>query len=80
MDDKPDSSKVKLLSEWTPSVGFKGHHEKSIDVTGGIFLKVERAVAAAVRVPAVWFVDGRHADRVVAAACGGKPIGTRIRP
>jgi len=79
MDVTPGSDGVSLLTEWSSSDSFEGHHEESIDVTGGIFLKAARAAGAAATVPAVWFVDGRHPDRIVAAACGEQPIGTRIR-
>ncbi len=79
MDVAPGADVATLLEEWSSSDSFEGHHEEAIDVTGGIFLKVARAASAAATVPAVWFVDGRHPDRIVSAACGEQPIGTRIR-
>ena len=79
MSAPPSDPTSELLSEWSPADTFEGQHASEQDVTGGIFLKAERAAAAAGTVPSVWFVDGRVPLRILEAATGGEPIGTRIR-
>ena len=75
--DDPDSELVPL---WSPDMPLHGHHDKAIDVTGGIALKAARAGTIAEVVEDVWFVSGEHPNRVVEAALGGEPSGTRIVP
>ena len=61
-DSTPDAMLIPLLSEDT---GFSGIHDTEIDVTGGIFLKVERALQIAKQVDHVWFIDGHHPERMI---------------
>ena len=74
----PDHQDATLLNTWDPSIGFGGRHESEIDVTGGIDYKALRAASIAEIVPHVWFVDGRHSNRIVDACNGINTIGTRI--
>ena len=74
----PGHTDSTLLNTWDPSVGFGGRHESEIDVTGGIDYKALRAASIAETVPQVWFVDGRHSERIFDACNGKKTIGTRI--
>ena len=74
-DSTPDAMLIPLLSEDT---GFSGIHDTEIDVTGGIFLKVERALQIAKQVDHVWFIDGHHPERMIEILSNGDTIGTRI--
>ncbi len=69
-----------LIPEWDASMDFDGHHTTEIDVTGGIFLKVERASAISKKVEHVWFVDGTNPERINEIVDNGKSIGTKINP
>jgi isopentenyl phosphate kinase len=69
-----------LIAEWSASEGLVGAHAAEQDVTGGIFLKAERASVIASTVDHVWFVDGRHPSRILSIVNDGWALGTRIRP
>jgi isopentenyl phosphate kinase len=69
---------AKLIPRLTVETGFSGLHESSIDVTGGIFLKVERAFEISRNVGQVWFIDGHHPERMLEILDTGDTIGTRI--
>jgi isopentenyl phosphate kinase len=71
---------AELIAEWSASEGLVGAHATEQDVTGGIFLKAERASVIASTVDHVWFVDGRQPSRILAIVNGGRALGTRIRP
>jgi isopentenyl phosphate kinase len=49
-----------------------------VDVTGGIFLKLESAAMIAQNVEHVWFLDGRKTERVMQLMAEGVTRGTRI--
>lgn len=68
-----------LIPEWSSTSGLNGAHASEQDVTGGIFLKAERAASIAACVEQVWFVDGRHPERILEIVEGHSTIGTRIR-
>ena len=72
------SSDATLIPRLTSDTDFSGVHEQEIDVTGGIFLKVERAFEIAKIVEQVWFIDGHHPNRIVDILNSGDTIGTRI--
>ena len=72
------SSDATLIPRLTSDTDFSGVHEQEIDVTGGIFLKVERAFDIAKIVEHVWFIDGHHPNRIVDILNSGDTIGTRI--
>jgi isopentenyl phosphate kinase len=74
----PGAENSELIESWWPEQHYIGRHSDSSDVTGGIELKVQRAANAALIVPQVWIVDGRHPDRIVKAARGATPRGTRV--
>ena len=74
-DSSPDATLIPLLTE---DIGFSGIHDTEIDVTGGIFLKVDRAFQIAKQVNHVWFIDGHHPERMIEILNDGDAIGTRI--
>ena len=67
-----------LIPEWNGKTQFSGSHSQDIDVTGGIFLKAERAAEIAKVVEHVWFVDGSIPGRIIEIIDSGHTIGTRI--
>ena len=79
MTAPPDSPQSELIDDWISSDLIEGVHASEIDVTGGIFLKAERASAIAATVEQVWFVDGRIPSRILEIVTDGVTIGTRIR-
>ena len=74
-DSTSDST---LIPRLTSDTHFAGLHNEEIDVTGGIFLKVERAFDIAKSVENVWFIDGHHPKRIIEIVNSGDTIGTRI--
>lgn len=67
-----------LIPIWSNEQKFTGQHLEEIDVTGGIFLKTERAAVICEHVNHVWFVDGFHPDRIIEIVENGHTYGTRI--
>ena len=67
-----------LIPQCNPSMKFDGHHFPDIDVTGGIFLKVERALEISKSVEQVWFVDGTKTERIIDIVENGFGIGTKF--
>tara|TARA_B110000438_G_C15805422_1_gene647074 strand:+ start:247 stop:1014 length:768 start_codon:yes stop_codon:yes gene_type:complete len=67
-----------LIPIWHSKMHFKGQHSEEIDVTGGIFLKAERATMISKHVEHVWFVDGTQTERIHEIIQNGHTIGTRI--
>ncbi len=76
----PNVTGSELVTIWSTDMNLHGHHDSAIDVTGGIALKAARAGSISQVVDDVWFVNGEHPNRVVEAALGGEPMGTRIVP
>ena len=74
----PSNPDSKLIPIWTPNTKFEGIHHKSIDVTGGIHLKIERATNISEIVSNVWIIDGEHPERIEEAVTCHNTIGTRI--
>lgn len=72
------STEADLIPLLTAETGFTGVHDENVDVTGGIFLKVERAFEIAKHVEHVWFIDGHHPSRMVEIINTGETMGTRI--
>mmetsp|Transcript_16512 Transcript_16512/g.52628 ORF Transcript_16512/g.52628 Transcript_16512/m.52628 type:complete len:198 (-) Transcript_16512:50-643(-) len=68
-----------LVEDWRPGDPFSGAHDAAVDVTGGIFLKMERAGRMAQRGRAVTLVRGVR-PRVIAACLGDPVRGTLVRP
>lgn len=68
-----------LIAIWSNEDLFMGQHEGDIDVTGGIFLKTERAATISEHVEHVWFVDGTHPERIQEVVESGRTYGTRIK-
>ena len=68
-----------LIPVWNSEIGFAGNHSEEIDVTGGIFLKAERAEAISKHVEHVWFIDGVHPNRILDIVQKGHTLGTRIQ-
>ena len=76
----PGSKDAQLIETWSKSQGFTGEHDKSIDVTGGILLKVRCASHISQYAEQVWFIDGRRPERLIDILSGQDVIGTRIVP
>ena len=71
-------SSGELIPLWDAKMAYSGHHAENIDVTGGIFLKVERADEISKSVEHVWLVDGEYPSRILDIVEHGHTIGTRI--
>ena len=56
----------------------KGEHDADIDVTGGISLKVDRALEISKEVEEVWIIDGRKPSRIIELLTEGKTTGTKV--
>tara|TARA_B100000683_G_scaffold43955_1_gene39702 strand:- start:14605 stop:15462 length:858 start_codon:yes stop_codon:yes gene_type:complete len=67
-----------LIENWSPSVEFKGVHNKEIDVTGGIGLKAHRGAEVAALGIQVLIVNGEYPDRIYRACTGLPTRGTQI--
>ncbi len=67
-----------LIEVWTHEEGFVGHHASEVDVTGGIALKVERALSIAAAGVETFFVNGEIPGRLLAAVLGQEVRGTRF--
>jgi isopentenyl phosphate kinase len=78
MSAPPDVANAELIPVWNSTNLIEGTHASDIDVTGGIFLKANRASAIASTVNQVWFVDGRIPSRILEIVSDGTTIGTRI--
>lgn len=69
-----------LIPRWNRKMGLNGTHDTENDVTGGIFLKADVAADISEKVDHVWFIDGKHPNRIVEIVENGDAIGTRIVP
>lgn len=77
MTGLPGDDASRLLNTWRPGESLIGEHHENFDVTGGIYLKVERASQAAANGIEVMMIKGLG-ERIIAAACGEDCVGTRI--
>ena len=59
-------------------MSYSGHHSENVDVTGGIFLKMNRADVISQYIEHVWLVNGIHASRILEIVENGHTIGTRV--
>jgi len=67
-----------LINELRSHTQMKGEHAADIDVTGGISLKVDRALEISKDVEEVWIIDGRKPERILELLTTGKTTGTKI--
>jgi len=67
-----------LIETWSSDIEFIGEHQSSIDVTGGIGLKVSRGSIVAETGIKVSIISGEHPDRIINAIEGKSVIGTSI--
>ena len=74
----PDEIDSELITHLGPNTKINGRHEVDIDVTGGIGLKIDRALEIAKIVDEVWIIDGRKPDRVLELLTSGETTGTKI--
>ena len=74
----PSDSSAELIPIWKPNHEISGEHDSTVDVTGGIFLKLESAAMIAQNVEHVWFLDGRKTNRVLQLLAEDTTRGTRI--
>lgn len=70
---------AKLIAEMSESDLFEGEHMSSMDVTGGIGLKVQRGFQAAKHGIVVVLVSGEHEHRVKHACLGNEVRGTVLQ-
>ncbi|MBO58103.1 MAG: hypothetical protein CMA77_03800 [Euryarchaeota archaeon] len=78
MTKPPSMPDSKLIRIWSGDMEFDGEHVSNIDVTGGIYLKLDCAKLIALEVPNVWIVDGEQPTRILEAILSGDTIGTKI--
>ena len=74
----PNQVGAKLIPIWSKDQEISGIHEKSQDVTGGIFLKAESANKICQNVPNVWMLDGRKPERMLELIKTGNTTGTKV--
>ncbi|MCS5533769.1 MAG: isopentenyl phosphate kinase [Candidatus Poseidoniaceae archaeon] len=74
----PSNPETKLIPLWTPNKIFQGQHQSDIDVTGGIYLKLNVAEKISQHVPMVWIIDGECPERIEEVVQNGDTYGTRI--
>jgi len=73
-----DNEKPELLSKWNINMAFDGHHQSTIDVTGGIGLKAACGARIAESGIPVWIINGDKPHRLLELAQTGKTTGTQI--
>ena len=76
----PENPQSKLIPLWTPEKQFQGQHLSDIDVTGGIYLKLNVAEKISQHVPMVWIIDGEFPERIGELVENGQTYGTRVIP
>jgi isopentenyl phosphate kinase len=76
----PGNPESKLIPLWTPNKQFQGQHLSDIDVTGGIYLKLNVAEKISQHVPMVWIIDGEYPGRIGEVVENGETYGTRVIP
>ncbi|PDH24924.1 MAG: hypothetical protein CND29_01130, partial [Marine Group II euryarchaeote MED-G36] len=74
----PNDPEAELIETWKIGDSLKGSHQGQMDVTGGIFLKVNSAELIARSVEEVWLIDGRKPERVIELIENGITVGTRV--
>lgn len=74
----PNQEGAELIPVWSNDQEISGVHEKSQDVTGGIFLKAESASKICQIVPNVWMIDGRKPERMQELIKTGNTTGTKV--
>jgi isopentenyl phosphate kinase len=75
---REDDATPALLSTLTSNDVFVGEHQQSMDVTGGIGLKVARGFEALEAGVDVWLVSGELGVRVQEACMGLPVVGTQL--
>lgn len=70
----------KLIKEWREGDTFTGSHRNDIDVTGGIFLKIERSMNIIHKINTDILLIRGIPERVISACTGETCIGTRVLP
>ena len=78
MTAPPEEEGSELIERWSSNSEAKANHDDEIDVTGGISLKIERAVMISEFVDEVWIIDGRKPERILELIENGETRGTRI--
>jgi isopentenyl phosphate kinase len=74
----PNEKGAELIPIWSKDQEITGVHEKSQDVTGGIFLKAESASIICQKIPNVWMLDGRKPERIQELIQTGNTTGTKV--
>lgn len=80
MTHTPNNPAAKLIEKWSNGDAIVGSHDAHIDATGGIYLKIERALEISKIIGNVWFVDGCHPERILQLVTEGTTLGTQILP
>ena len=80
MTSPPNSSEAAvLIPELTSETEISGFHDTSLDVTGGISLKINRALMIASRGINTSIISGNYPKRIIAASRNEDFIGTIVR-
>ena len=78
MSGPPSEEGSKLMTHFRSESEMEGTHNVDIDVTGGIRLKVDRALEISKEVDEVWIIDGRKPNRILELLTSGQTKGTKI--
>ena len=78
MSGPPSEEGSKLMTHLRSESEMEGTHNVDIDVTGGIRLKVDRALEISKEVDEVWIIDGRKPNRILELLTSGQTKGTKI--
>jgi len=74
----PSEEGAELITHLQSGSEIEGFHNADIDVTGGISLKIERAIQISRDVDEVWIIDGRKPNRILELLTSGQTTGTKI--
>jgi isopentenyl phosphate kinase len=78
MSRPPSEEGSELITHLRSELEMEGVHDADIDVTGGIRLKIERALEISKEVDEVWIIDGRKPNRILELLTSGQTKGTKI--
>jgi isopentenyl phosphate kinase len=78
MSSPPSEEGSELITHLRSELEMEGVHDADIDVTGGIRLKIDRALEISKEVDEVWIIDGRKPNRILELLTSGQTKGTKI--
>ena len=80
LTNPPNNVNAKLIKNYSKNDIPNTFHNSDIDVTGGIDLKLLRAVEISNKIENVWFLNGNRSERIMQLIHTGTTIGTKILP